>query len=109
MKEANTVKSAGQITDFLWKPRADSDYNKGSPVIHASPCNATVWVNGEALHDFGPGNGRCNTSRMFRSCGSFGTNIKVEIFDNDTGLPYFNGDDPFVIVPNGCSRFEFKR
>lgn len=109
IKEANAISSAGQITDFLWKPQADSDYNKGSPVIHVNPCNATVYVNGEALHDFGPGNGRCNTSRMFRSCGSFGTNIKVEVIDNETGLPYFNGEDPFVIVPNGCSRYEFKR
>jgi len=109
MREANAIRSAGQITDFLWKPRADSDYNKGSPVIHVNPCNATVIVNGEALLDFGPGNGRCNTSRMFQSCGSFGSNIKVEVIDNESGLPYFNGDDPFVIVPNGCSRYEFKR
>ena len=109
MKEANAIKSAGEITDFLWKPAAESPYNRGNPVIHANPCNATVYVNGNALIEFGPGNGRCNTSRMFSSCSSFGTNIKVEIIDNETGLPYFNGPDPFVIVPNGCSRYEFKR
>ena len=109
MRETNKIKSAGDITDFLWKPRAESPYNPGNPVIHANPCNATVYVNGNALLDFGPGNGRCNTSRMFSSCGAFGSNIKVEIFDNESGLPYFNGSDPFVIVPNGCSRYEFKR
>lgn len=109
LKEVHLAKSAGQITDFLWKPRAESPYNKGMPVIHANPCNATVYVNGEALLDYGEGNGRCNTSRMMRSCSSYGSNIKVEIIDNETGAPYHNGDDPFVIVPNGCSRYEFKR
>lgn len=109
MRETNKLKSAGEITDFLWKPRAESPYNEGSPVIHVNPCNATVYVNGEPLRDFGEGNGRCNTSRMFSSCGSYGSNIKVEVIDNESGLPYFNGDDPFVIVPNGCSRYEFKR
>lgn len=107
--EENAIKSAGQITDFLWKPRAESGYNHGMPVIHANPCNATVYVNGQALRDFGPGNGRCNTSRMFSGCGSYGSNIKVEVIDNKTGLPYFNGDVPYVTVPNGCSRYEFKR
>lgn len=107
--ETHRIKSAGDITDFLWKPRAESPYNPGNPVIHANPCDATVHVNGQPLLDFGPGNGRCNTSRMFSSCGSFGSNIRVEIFDNKTGLPYFNGNDPYVIVPNGCSRYEFKR
>ncbi len=109
LREQHAIKSAGEITDFLWKPRAESAYNKGSPVIHANPCDATVFVNGQALKDFGPGNGRCNTSRLYSSCGSYGSNIKVEIFDNKTGLPYFNGSEPFVIVPNGCSRYEFKR
>jgi hypothetical protein len=109
LREANAPRSAGEITDFLWKPRAESDFNKGSPVIHANPCDATVVVNGESLMDFGPANGRCNTSRMFRACGTYGQNIKVEIFDNATGLPYFNGSEPFVTVPDGCSRFEFKR
>jgi len=107
--EQHAIKSAGEITDFLWKPRAESSYNQGSPVIHANPCDATVYVNGQALMDFGEGNGRCNTSRMFSSCGSYGSNVKVEIFDNKSGLPYFNGNDPFVIVPNGCSRYEFKK
>lgn len=109
MREANVERSAGEITDFLWKPAADSQFNSGSPVIHVNPCNATVYVNGQALQDFGPGNGRCNTSRMFSNCGSFGTNIKVEVIDNASGLPYFDGPNPFVIVPNGCTRFEFVR
>ncbi len=109
MQEEFAIKSAGDLTDFLWKPRAESEYNAGMPVIHANPCNATVYVNGQALMDFGAANGRCNTSRMYSSCGSYGSNIKVEVIDNKSGLPYFNGSEPFVIVPNGCSRYEFKR
>jgi len=109
MREANTLKSAGQLTDFLWKPSAESGFNQGNPVILANPCNATVYVNGEALIDFGSSNGRCNTSRLFERCGTYGNNIKVEVIDNASGLPYFNGAEPFVIVPSGCGRFEFKR
>lgn len=109
LREQHAIKSAGEITDFLWKPRAESSYNRGSPVIHVNPCDATVYVNGNATRDFGPGNGRCNTSRLFSGCGAYGSNIKVEVIDNKTGLPYFNGSEPFVIVPNGCSRYEFKR
>jgi hypothetical protein len=109
LREANTARCAGQITDFLWKPISESGFNEGNPVILVNPCDATVIVNGQSLMDFGPGNGRCNTSRMFSSCGSFGSNIRVEVIDNATGVPYCNGNDPFVIVPNGCDRFEFKR
>lgn len=109
IKESNEIKSAGEITDFLWKPEADSVFNPGKPVIHVNPCNATVYVNGQALEDYGPGNGRCNTSRMFSSCGSYGTNIKVEVRDNETGLPYLHNGQTFVTVPNGCRRFEFKK
>lgn len=106
--DSHAKKSAGQITDFLWKPRAESPYNKGMPVIHVNPCNATVYVNGDKLLDYGEGNGRCNTSRMLKSCSSFGSNVRVEIIDNETGAPYYHGDKPYVIVPNGCSRYEFK-
>lgn len=109
LEETFKPKMLGQITDFLWKPKAESDYNKGSLVIHASPCNATVAVNGERLLDFGPGNGRCNTSRAFKPGCAFGNDVKVEIFDNASGLPYSHEGQPFIIVPRGCDRFEFKR
>lgn len=109
LEETFKPKTLGQITDFLWKPKAESDYNKGSLVIHAAPCNATVVVNGETLLDFGPGNGRCNTSRAFKPGCAFGNNVKVEIFDNESGLPYTHEGQPFITVPRGCDRFEFKR
>lgn len=109
IKEANEIKSAGEITDFLWKPRADSVFNPGKPVIHVDACDATVFVRGQALTDYGPGNGRCNTSRMFSDCSTYGTNIRVEVKDNSTGLPYLHNGQPFVTVPSGCSRFEFKK
>ncbi len=108
MKETYKPKTMGEIRDFLWKPKAESDYNKGSLVIHADPCNATVVVNGQPLIDFGPGNGRCNTSRAFQSGCAFGNGVKVEIFDNDTKLPYTHNGLPYVTVPRGCDRFEFK-
>ena len=108
MKEIYKPKTMGEIRDFLWKPKAESAYNAGSLVIHAGPCNATVVVNGQTLLDFGPGNGRCNTSRAFQPGCAFGNNVKVEIFDNDTKLPYTHDGLPYITVPRGCDRFEFK-
>lgn len=108
MKETYKPKTMGEIRDFLWKPKAESAYNKGSLVIHAGPCNATVVVNGQTLLDFGPGNGRCNTSRAFQPGCAFGNNVKVEIYDNDTKLPYTHDGLPYITVPRGCDRFEFK-
>ena len=108
LEDTYRPRTMGEITDFLWKPAADSSYNPGSMVIHAGPCNATVSVNGQVLRDYGPGNGRCNTSRAFQPGCAFGTNVKVEIVDNDTGLPYTHNGEPFVTVPNGCNRFEFR-
>lgn len=108
LKDTYAPKTAGEIHDFLWKPSAESAYNHGSLVIHAGPCDATVKVNGEALLDFGPGNGRCNTSRAFQPGCAYGKNVKVEIIDNATGLPYTHNGVPYVTVPDGCSRFEFK-
>ncbi len=101
---------AGSITDFLWKPRAESNYNKGLLVIHASPCNLDVVVNGEQLRDYGPGNGRCVTARSTTRSGcGYGSNVKVEIFDSTTGLPYlFPDGNPHYIIPSGCNRTEFR-
>src|SRR5690606_9668324 len=77
LKESSVPPSAGDISKFLWKPRAESDYNKGSLVIHVDACDATVFVNGDALLDFGPANGRCNTSRAFKPGCAFGANVRV--------------------------------
>lgn len=104
-----TPPSAGTMSNFLWKPKAESAYNEGLPVIHVNPC-ADVYVNGEGpILDFGPGNGRCVTARLFKSCGSFGTNIKVEVFQTGTKIPYLDPRTglPYVTVPSGCDRFEF--
>ncbi len=101
--------SAGTMSNFLWKPKAESAYNEGLPVIHVNPC-ADVYVNGEGpIKDFGPGNGRCVTARLFKSCGSFGSNIKVEVFQTGTQIPYLDPRTglPYVTVPSGCDRYEF--
>ncbi len=108
LKDSAPPRTMGEIRDFLWKPAAESSYNPGGLAIHADPCNATVFVNGTALPDYGPGNGRCNTSRSSKPGCAFGNGVKVEIFDNDTGLPYTHNGEPFITVPRGCSRFEFK-
>ncbi len=106
--DPDAVTTAGELRDFLWKPKAESDYNKGSLVIHVGPCNATVYVAGAALLDYGPGNGRCNTSRAYKPGCAFGNQVKVEVKDNATGLPYTYQGLPYVIVPAGCDRYEFK-
>ena len=107
-QSSSEKRTAGEMHDFLWKPEAESDYNKGSMVIHVSPCNATVYVKGQALHDYGPANGRCNTSRAFNPGCDYGNNIKVEVIDNKTKRPYTHNGVPYVIVPRGCDRYEFK-
>lgn len=105
---SSSSKTAGEITNFLWKPAADSSYNKGMLVIHVDECNATVYVNGEKLRDYGPGNGRCNTSRGFKPGCAYGDNVKVSVVDNASGRYYTRNGKPYVLVPNGCNRFEFK-
>lgn len=101
--------TAGEVTDFLWKPSAESSYNPGGLIIHVSPCNIRVVVNGETLPDYGPGNGRCITARSQKPGCSYGRNVHVDLLDIDTGLPYTHAGQSFVTVPNGCSRFEFKQ
>lgn len=100
--------SAGFMSNFLWKPEAESAYNRGNPIIHSNPC-ALTFVNGALVTEFGPGNGRCNTARLFERCGTFPANTKVEIVDIQSGLPYLdpNTNLPYVLIPSPCSRFEF--
>ena len=101
---------AGTITDFLWKPKSDEkSRSPGTLAVLASACNAEVRVNGEALVDSGPSNGRCTTARGNRSGCQFGVNVKVEVIDRTTGFPYlFPSGDPFYLVTNGCVREEFR-
>jgi len=97
--------SAGEFSFFLWKPQAESDYNKGSAVIHFNPCADEIFVNGVFIRDYGPANGRCITARTFKSGCAWGNNIKVEAFVD--GVPLTHAGVPYVTVPGGCSRFEF--
>ena len=103
------ILSAGEILDFLWKPSSDGGYNPGKLSILVDACNVTVLANGESIPDFGSGNGRCTTARSQRTGCSYGQNVRVEVIDNSSGLPYYHNGEPFVIVPNGCSRFEFRQ
>lgn len=109
--KANLPQSAGQITDFLWKPESDGGYNPGLLSILVNPCGVQVLVNGEELQNFGPGNGRCSTARSLRKSGcGYGGNARVEVIDPSSGLPYtFPDGNPYYIIPNGCSRVEFKQ
>jgi len=104
-----TPDAEGVMSDFLWKPHAESNYNLGSPVIHVNP-KSDVYVNGQGpVMDFGPGNGRAVTARLFKSCGSYGTNVKVEVFKPGTKIPRLDPRTglPYVTVPSGCGRYEF--
>ncbi|MBX7138688.1 MAG: hypothetical protein K1X83_11960 [Oligoflexia bacterium] len=105
--ESSGKKFAGDITDFLWKPAADSQFNTGKLVIHANPCDADVVVNGEHLPNFGAGNGRCTTARAQKPGCAYGR-ATVQIFDESSGLPYRwpDGTDSYI-VQNGCQRTEF--
>ena len=95
-----------EMQDFLWKPLSDT---KGPiAVAMEKHCNTTIKVNGQAFSGAGAGNGRCNTSSGSKAGCSYGSNIRVEVIDNNTGRPYTYKGQPYVIVPNGCSRFEFK-
>ena len=109
LKEDSAIESAGDIFDFLWKPESDGGANPGSLVVLVGQCNVDVRVNGESLSDSGSGNGRCTTARGTRPGCAYGANVKVEVIDNISALPYLFDGDPFLIIPNGCSRVEFVR
>jgi len=110
LESAELVVSAGQITDFLWKPESDAHSpSPGTLAILVNACNADVRVNGTSLAYSGPSNGRCTTARGPRSGCGYGQNVKVEIIDPVSGVPYFfPTGEPFYIVTNGCNREEFR-
>lgn len=101
---------AGNITDFLWKPKSDAhSRSPGTLAVLANPCDAEVRVNGVALVDSGASNGRCTTARGPQAGCNYGVNVKVEVIDRASGLPYlFPSGDPFYLVTNGCNRDEFR-
>ena len=109
LKEASAVESAGDIFDFLWKPESDGGANPGSLVVLVLQCNVDVRVNGVSLADGGSGNGRCTTARGTKPGCAYGSNVKVEVIDKASNLPYLFDADPFLIIPNGCNRVEFER
>lgn len=103
--------SIGEIRDFLWKPKSEGGYNPGLLSILVDACDVRVLVNEDELPDFGGTNGRCTTARSTTKSGcDYGSNVKVQVLDRSTGAPYlFPGDVTEYIIPNGCSRVEFKR
>jgi hypothetical protein len=104
--KSSDIKSAGEIHKFLWKPLSDT---KGDvAVIHELHCNTIAYINGQEFRYAGSGNGRCGTFVGTKPGCAYGTNIKIEFIDKDTGKAYFHKGQPYVIVPNGCARFEFE-
>lgn len=104
-----TPQFAGEIRDFLWKPRSDGGYSPGNLVVLVDACAVDVIVNGETLVDYGPGNGRCTTARSQKPGCSYGQGVRVEVVDIATRLPYtFPGGATYYTVANGCNREEFK-
>lgn len=110
LRDASVPDSAGEITDFLWKPESEGGYNFGLLSILVNPVGARVLVNGEELWDSGPSNGRGTTARSLSKSGcAYGNNVKVEVLEGLTGIPYsFPDGKLFYTVPNGCQRTEFK-
>jgi len=112
LAEQFAPKYAGSITEFLWKPESEGEFAPGklAVLINAEPCNVYIVVNGEILQNYGPTNGRCMTSRSgTRSGCEFGANAKVEVFNEESKLPYvFPDGNPYIINPNGCERLQFK-
>ncbi len=95
------------VGNFLWKPNSESPYNKGGVSVILNPCDVDVYVNGQEVMNYGPGNGRCITARSPHPGCHFGTNIEVKIIDKVSGLPVKFGTNDSFTVPNGCARTEF--
>lgn len=106
LKEDSAVESAGDIFDFLWKPISDSD---GGLVVLVAQCNVDIRVNGQSLTEAGGANGRCSTGRGPQPGCAYGSNVRVEVIDRNSNLPYLFDGETFLIIPNGCNRVEFVR
>lgn len=98
---------AAEASNFLWKPDSESPHNPGGVSILTNPCGVRVLINGQEIPDYGPSNGRCITARSGESGCSWGTNVKVELL-TATGAPITFDGAPFITIPNGCERLEYK-
>ena len=96
-----------QVSKFLWKPGSESPYNPGGVSILLNPCDVRVVVNGTEIREYPSGNGRCTTVRSAKAGCDFGTNVKVEVFDQATGEAVYFGSQPYLTITNGCDRTEF--
>jgi len=105
LSESATPITGATVRNFLWKPVAERD---GNLVILLSPARASVFVNGQALVDFGPSNARGTTARANRPGCAFGANARVEAFDSQGRPLVFPGGATSFTIPNGCSRVEFQ-
>jgi hypothetical protein len=100
--EESRSQIGGQVSNFLWKPQGEN--NKNVAVLF-NPAGSVV-VNGESFAFTGASNGRATTARGSKPGCAYGNNIRLELRDSEgRRLVGPNGDD--VIVPSGCSRFEF--
>ncbi len=100
----SSVSIDGVVSNFLWKPVSDSN---GMLVVLLNPAGATVVVNGTALRNVGPSNGRGTTARGDKSGCSFGSNVKVRVYSQRGGIILFPNGEAEYTIPNGCTRYEF--
>ena len=110
LSPAKHITKAGDITEFLWKPKSDSkNSDHGTLAILVDACNVDIRVNGESLAYSGPSNGRCTSVRGDMAGCKYGIDVTVEVFDITTGNPYFfPSGDPYYVVTNGCNREEIR-
>lgn len=91
--------TAGELSEFLWKPESDSD---GNLAIHTGPSNTIVVVNGETGENQGGGNGFGSLARFSRNgCAYQGPSIRVM---NKDGIPYTVAGQTSFTVSDPCQR-----
>jgi len=91
--------TAGELTEFLWKPESDSD---GNLAVHTGPSNTIVTVNGETGENQGGGNGFGSLARFSRNgCAYSQPSIKVM---NKDGIPYTIAGQTTFTVSDPCQR-----
>lgn len=99
---------ANYIDDFLWKPISD---NTGKLAVLVNPYNVRIVVTGnvtETLRDGGSGNGRGTTGRGNRPGCDYGSNVKVEFYNQAGSLIPLKDGRSSVTIADGCRRIEFK-
>ena len=89
---------------ILWKPVSDSS---GNLAVLTDAYDVTIVVRGaitETLRSVGPSNGYGTTARGNRPGCSFGSNVRVELFDERGYRVLTNSGLDTVTIPNGCAR-----